>query len=127
LGEVTYALVDACLNVASTDPLDGFVVNLVENYHAPRSKRVALSSPENSNLLRVRRIRGQLEAVERALEDEIGCSDMLQLIAGLRGALNGLLTELLEDYIRTHVVDPSSTEQTYAAVELVDVIRSNLK
>jgi FrmR/RcnR family transcriptional regulator, repressor of rcnA expression len=88
---------------------------------------VALSSPENSNLLRVRRICGQLEAVERALEDEIGCSDVLQLIAGLRGALNGLLTELLEDYIRTHVVDPSSTEQAYAAVELVDVIRSNLK
>jgi FrmR/RcnR family transcriptional regulator, repressor of rcnA expression len=88
---------------------------------------VALSSPENSNLFRVRRIRRQLEAVERALEDEIGCSNVLQLIAGLRGALNGLLSELLEDYIRTHVVDPSSTEQAYAAVELVDVIRSNLK
>jgi FrmR/RcnR family transcriptional regulator, repressor of rcnA expression len=88
---------------------------------------VALSSPENSNLLRVRRIRGQLEAVERALEDEIGCSDVLQLIAGLRGALNGLVTELLEDYIRTHVIDSSSTAQAYAAVELVDVIRSNLR
>jgi FrmR/RcnR family transcriptional regulator, repressor of rcnA expression len=88
---------------------------------------VVLSSPENSNLLRVRRIRGQLEAVERALEDEIGCSDVLQLIAGLRGALNGLLTELLEDYIRTYVIDSSSTEQACAAVELVDVIRSNLK
>jgi DNA-binding FrmR family transcriptional regulator len=88
---------------------------------------VALGSRENSKLLRVRRIRGQLEAVERALENEIGCSDVLQLIAGLRGALNDLLAELLEDYIRTHVADPSSTKQAYAAVELVDVIRSNLK
>jgi DNA-binding FrmR family transcriptional regulator len=88
---------------------------------------VALGSRENSKLLRVRRIRGQLEVVERALENEIGCSDVLQLIAGLRGALNDLLAELLEDYIRTHVADPSSTKQAYAAVELVDVIRSNLK
>ncbi len=88
---------------------------------------MALGSRENSKLLRVRRIRGQLEVVERALENEIGCSDVLQLIAGLRGALNDLLAELLEDYIRTHVADPSSTKQAYAAVELVDVIRSNLK
>ena len=72
---------------------------------------MALSSRENSKLLRIRRIRGQVEAVERALESEIGCSDVLQLIAAVRGALNGLLAELLDDYIRTHVVDPSNTEQ----------------
>ena len=88
---------------------------------------MALSPRENSKLLRVRRIRGQFEAVERALESEIGCSDVLQLIAGVRGALNGLLAELLDDYIRTHVVDPSNTEQADAAVELLDVIRSYLK
>jgi DNA-binding FrmR family transcriptional regulator len=88
---------------------------------------VALSSQENSKLLRVRRIRGQVEAVERALESEIGCADVLQLIAGVRGALNGLLAELLEAYIRTHVVDPSNTEQAYAAGELLDIIRSYLK
>jgi FrmR/RcnR family transcriptional regulator, repressor of frmRAB operon len=85
---------------------------------------VALSSRENSKLLRVRRIRGQVEAVERALESEIGRSDVLQLIAAVRGALNGLLAELLDDYIRTHVVEPSNTEQAYAAVELLDVIHS---
>jgi DNA-binding FrmR family transcriptional regulator len=88
---------------------------------------VAFSPRENLKLLRVRRIRGQIEAVERALENEIGCSDLLQLIAGVQGALNGLLAELLEDYIRTHVVDPSDTVQDYAAVELLDIIRSYLK
>jgi DNA-binding FrmR family transcriptional regulator len=60
----------------------------------------------------------------RTLENEIGCSDVLQLIAGVRGALNGLLAELLDDYIRTHVVDPSNTEQAFAAAQLLDVIRS---
>jgi len=83
---------------------------------------MALSSLQNSKLLRVRRIRGQVEAVERALENEIGFSDVLQLIADVRGALNGLLGELLEDYIRTHVVDPTNTERAYAAGELLDVI-----
>lgn len=88
---------------------------------------MALSSRGNSKLLCVRRIRAQLEAAERALENEIGCSDVLQLIADARGALNGLLAALLEDYIRTHVVDPTNTEQAYAAVELLDLIRSYLK
>jgi DNA-binding FrmR family transcriptional regulator len=85
---------------------------------------MALSSRENSKLLRVRRIRAQVEADERALENEIGCSDVLQLIAGLRGALNALLAEGLDDYIRTRVVEPCNTEQAYAAVELLDVIHS---
>jgi FrmR/RcnR family transcriptional regulator, repressor of frmRAB operon len=88
---------------------------------------VVFSSRGNSKLLRVRRIRGQVEAVERALENEIGYSDVLQLIAAARGALNGLLVEILDDYIRTHVVDPSNTEQAYAAIELLDATRSYLK
>jgi DNA-binding FrmR family transcriptional regulator len=88
---------------------------------------VALSSRENSKLLRVRRIRGQVEAVERALENEIGFSDVLELIAVARSALNGLLAELLDDYIRTYIVNSSEAEQAYAAVELLDVIRLYLR
>lgn len=81
-------------------------------------------------LNRVRRIRGQIEAVERALEQEIGCSDVLQLIAGARGAINGLMAEVMEDHIRAHVVDPThegDLERAHAAEELIDVVRSYLK
>jgi DNA-binding FrmR family transcriptional regulator len=81
-------------------------------------------------LNRVRRIRGQIEAVERALEQEIGCSDVLQLIAGARGAINGLMAEVMEDHIRMHVVDPvcqPDAERSHAAEELIDVVRSYLK
>ena len=88
---------------------------------------MALSARKNSKLLGVRRIRGQVEAVERALEYEIGFSDVFYLIADLRGALNGLWGELLGDYIRTHLVDPSNTKQADAAGEVLDVIRSYLK
>ena len=62
---------------------------------------------EKTKLLnRVRRIRGQVEAVERALEQEIGCSDVLQLITSVRGAINGLMAEVVEDQTRMHVIGP---------------------
>jgi DNA-binding FrmR family transcriptional regulator len=63
------------------------------------------TTKDRSKLLgRVRRIKGQAEAVERALEAEIGCSDILMLVASMRGAINGLTAELMEDHIRHHVV-----------------------
>jgi len=62
---------------------------------------------EKSRLLaRVRRIRGQVEAVERALEAELGCADVLQLVASVRGAMNGLTIELIED----HTPQPKITD-----------------
>lgn len=86
---------------------------------------------EKQKLLnRVRRIRGQMEAVERALDSELGCADVLQLIAGARGAINGLMAEVMEDHIRQHVVDPAhepDAARARGAEELIDVVRSYLK
>ena len=84
---------------------------------------------EKTKLLnRVRRIRGQIEAVERALDQEIGCADVLQLIAGARGAINGLMAEVIEDHVRAHLVDGAHEPgRTQAAEELIDVVRSYLK
>jgi DNA-binding FrmR family transcriptional regulator len=80
-------------------------------------------------IARVRRIRGQLEAVERALEQELGCSDVLQTVTSARGALNGLVSELIEGHIRTHVVDVDrvSAPQRQAVEELVQVVRAYVK
>jgi DNA-binding FrmR family transcriptional regulator len=81
-------------------------------------------------ILRVRRIRGQIEAIERALDDEKDCSDLLQLITAARGAMNGLMAELLEDHVRFHVLDPArkaTSEQAIAADELIEMVRSYLK
>ena len=63
---------------------------------------------EKSKLLgRVRRIRGQVEAIERALEAEVGCAEVLQIIVSVRGAVNGLMAEVVEDHVRCHVAAPS--------------------
>ena len=85
---------------------------------------------KNKLLARVRRIRGQVEAIERALETEIGCADVLQVIASVRGAMNGLMAEVMEDHIRFHVVDPArdpNTQRAQGAQELIDVVRTYLK
>ena len=92
---------------------------------------MAHTAREKTKLLnRVRRIRGQVEAVERALEGEHGCTEVLQLIAAIRGATNGLMAEVIEDHIREHVASPdiaSEAERMKGADELVDVVRTYLK
>ena len=79
---------------------------------------------------RIRRMKGQIEAIERALENEAECEQVLHLIAGVRGALAGLMAEVVEDHVRTHLVDadkhPGALDA--AAVEqLLDVVRTYLK
>jgi DNA-binding FrmR family transcriptional regulator len=90
---------------------------------------VAHTIREKTKLLaRVRRIRGQVEAIERALETEVGCADVLQVIASVRGAMNGLMAEVMEDHIRFHVIEPSrDAEREKGAEELIDVVRMYMK
>lgn len=80
-------------------------------------------------LARVRRLRGQVEAIERALEAEAGCAEVLHLLAASRGAMNGLMAEVIEDHVREHVAADELTAVARAegTDELLDVIRSYLK
>jgi len=81
-------------------------------------------------LARVRRIRGQVEAIERALENGSGCEQVMHLIAGARGAMAGLMAEVVEDHVRTHLVDEGKHPHALnhaAAEQLLDVVRSYLK
>jgi DNA-binding FrmR family transcriptional regulator len=77
----------------------------------------------------VRRIRGQVDAVERALETEACCAELLHLIASLRGAMNGLMSEVLEDHIRLHMADMAldRDQRNEGAAELIDVVQTYLK
>ena len=81
-------------------------------------------------LNRVRRIRGQVGAIESQLEEEASCEKVLQTIAACRGAIDGLMAEVLEDHVRYHVVGPDvdpASEQGQAAEQLIDLVRSYLK
>ena len=81
-------------------------------------------------LARIRRLKGQMEAIERALEAEAPCGDILNLAASVRGAMNGLVVELVEAHVRNHVVNPDTDpdpERAQGAAQLIDIIGSYLK
>jgi DNA-binding FrmR family transcriptional regulator len=79
---------------------------------------------------RVRRIRGQVEAIERALEAEAGCDKIIHLLTSTRAATSGLMAEVVEDHVRTHLVDadvhPGALNQD-AVEQLLVVVRTYLK
>ncbi|NMG67308.1 metal-sensing transcriptional repressor [Azoarcus indigens] len=80
-------------------------------------------------LTRVRRIRGQADALERALEQEQECGAVLQQIAAIRGAVNGLMMEVLDGHLREHLgaEGQSPAEREADLDRVVGVLRSYLK
>lgn len=92
--------------------------------HTVRDKKKLLN--------RIRRIRGQIDGIERLLlkEEDEDCFAILQTIAACRGAMNGLMSEVIEGHIRDHVIDPQrqpTPEQSEAAEELIDIVKTYLK
>ena len=80
-------------------------------------------------LLRVRRIRGQVDAIERAIEEgaEDDCTAVMQLIAAARGAMDSLMASVLEGHVREHMIDPDrnpTSREARAAQELIDVVKT---
>ena len=77
-------------------------------------------------LNRAKRIRGQVDAIERMLADEKeDCADVLQVLAACRGAINSLMAEVLEDHIRDHVATGKPSPEI--AEDLIDIVRAYLK
>ena len=77
-------------------------------------------------LFRIRRIKGQAAAIEGAVQGDGECEDILQLVASCRGALNGLMAELIEGHLRFHVLAPGQKtlpSQLEAAEELISVVK----
>ncbi len=80
-------------------------------------------------LTRVRRIRGQADGLEKALQAEVDCAAILQQIAAIRGAVNGLMSEVLEHHLRDHLgADATDAKQRGRDLEeVVSVLKSYLK
>ena len=89
--------------------------------HSPEEKKKVLA--------RIRRIRGQCEGLERALETGADCGPVLQQIAAIRGAVNGLMSEVLESHLREQFghAAHSDAERAERVAEMTGLIRSYLK
>lgn len=85
---------------------------------------------EKTKLLnRLKRIRGQVEGIERAVSEGKDCVRILQQATSCRGALNGFIAEVMEDHIREHMIDPgapATDARVLAAEELVEIVHAYL-
>ncbi|EZP67269.1 MULTISPECIES: metal/formaldehyde-sensitive transcriptional repressor [Pseudomonas] len=88
-----------------------------------------IAANKDSLIKRVKRIAGQIQAVEKALESDADCAKTLHLVAATRGAINGLMEEIIEEHARAHVADPSLSEEerNKGVEELLEAIRRYAK
>ena len=87
-----------------------------------------LSRDKSKLIARLRRIKGQVEGIERALEAEADCADVLQQVASIRGAVTGLTSELLEEHLRNHVVEvETASEREDGAEKMIQILKSYMK
>jgi DNA-binding FrmR family transcriptional regulator len=80
-------------------------------------------------IARIKRIRGQVDSIERSLTTEDDCADVLMLLANVRGGVNSLMAEVLEDHIRLHILTPDKSKLPpyELAEDLIDLVRAYLK
>lgn len=69
--------------------------------------------------IRVSKIQGQVNGLKKMLEEEHECQDVLQQIAAIRGAVNGLMREVIKGHLLEHLVLEEHKEQREADMEIV--------
>ena len=116
---------DSKLYPHSVDTIPG--VGIVKFFHERRT--MSHQEREKVKLLqRLRKLRGQLDAVERSLAADEDCGGQLMLLAAVRGGVNGLMGEVLETHIRFHLVDGAKEQiAPELAEDLIDLVRAYLK
>jgi DNA-binding FrmR family transcriptional regulator len=80
-------------------------------------------------IARIKRIRGQVDSIERSLTTDDDCADVLMLLANVRGGINSLMAEVLEDHIRLHMLshDKNTLPSVELAEDLIGLVRAYLK
>ena len=79
-------------------------------------------------ILRIKKIKGQLNSIEKALENENDCFKVLQQISASRGAIQSLMSEVLDGHIKEHLGNHVSEEQREQEIEnLSSLLKSYLK
>jgi DNA-binding FrmR family transcriptional regulator len=88
-----------------------------------------LEKEKQKLIARIKRIRGQVDSIERSLTTDDDCADVLMLLANVRGGINSLMAEVLEDHIRLHMLTEEKNKMPSAelAEDLIGLVRAYLK
>jgi len=95
----------------------------------PSEKQPPLGKEQQKLVARIKRIRGQVDSIERSLTNDDDCADVLMLLANVRGGINSLMAEVLEDHIRLHLLTSGKpvAHPVELAEDLIDLVRAYLK
>jgi DNA-binding FrmR family transcriptional regulator len=99
------------------------------NIMKDKDKTSEISKEKQKLLSRIKRMSGQITAVERAVTDGDECPDILMLLAAIRGGVNSLMAEILEDHIRLHITPPTRGSESPEELteDLISLVRAYLK
>jgi DNA-binding FrmR family transcriptional regulator len=87
-----------------------------------------VASEKTKLLNRLKRLRGQLEGIQRAVEGDEECANVLQQATACRGALDGFIAEVIEDHIREHMTDESrGADRAEATEDLIEIVHQYLR
>lgn len=79
-------------------------------------------------ILRIKKIKGQLNSIEKALEADNDCFKVLQQISASRGAIQSLMREVLDEHIKEHLGNHVSEAQREEEIEnLRSLLKTYLK
>jgi DNA-binding FrmR family transcriptional regulator len=94
-----------------------------------QEKMTGIDKEKQKLIARIKRIRGQVDSIERSLTTGDDCADVLMLLANVRGGVNSLMAEVLEDHIRLHLLtsEKNSAPPHELAEDLIDLVRAYLK
>jgi FrmR/RcnR family transcriptional regulator, repressor of rcnA expression len=94
-----------------------------------KDQTAAISKEKQKLLSRIRRLGGQITAVERSVTEGDECADILMLLAAIRGGVNSLMAEILEDHVRLHITHPNRSSETAEELteDLISLVRAYLK
>ncbi len=94
-----------------------------------KDKPPQISKEKQRLLSRINRLSGQVDAVQRSVTEDDECADILMLLAAIRGGVNSLMAEILEDHIRLHIMHPDRRTETPEEMteDLIGLVRAYLK
>ena len=94
-----------------------------------KDKLPEISKEKQKLLSRIKRLAGQITAVEHSVTEGDECADILMLLAAIRGGVNSLMAEILEDHIRLHITHPDTRAETPEELteDLISLVRAYLK
>ena len=103
-------------------------MNGMTETNVPAERKKVRNESERRDLMnRLKRIEGQVRGLQRMLEEDAWCSDILTQASAVNSALNSFCRVLLVNHIRTCVSEDIRAGRDETVDELMDTLQKLMK